>query len=73
MTDGMMKPEEKLIPIPRLAASLLYTAALQGFFAFYALYNLAAHDYLWAVVELVFLGIWTWILKAKLDRWRTPE
>jgi hypothetical protein len=51
---------------------LTYNAALQGFFAFYFLRDLSLHSYGWAMAELVLLGIWTWILKGKLDRWRTP-
>jgi len=46
---------------------------LQGFFAFFFLRDLSLHSYGWAFVELVFLGIWTWLLKNKLDKWRTPE
>jgi hypothetical protein len=71
MMDGMTKPEPKQITIPHLVARLGYTMALQGFFAFYALYSLTRHDYGWAVLELVFLSVWTWILKDKLDKWRT--
>lgn len=69
--DGIPKTEEKLISIPQLTFRLGYTALLQGFFAFYALYSMARHDYGWAVIELVFLGVWTTILKHKLDKWRT--
>lgn len=55
------------------AFSLTFTMGLQGFFAFFFLRDLSLHSYGWAFVELVFLGIWTWLLKNKLDKWRTPE
>jgi hypothetical protein len=74
MTDtSTSTPEQaKQLSTPQLVLGLTYNAALQGVFAFYFLRDLSLHSYGWAMAELVLLGIWTWILKGKLDRWRTP-
>jgi hypothetical protein len=65
--------EAKQISVPALVTGLAYTMALQGFFAFYLLRYYSEHSYGWAFIELLLLVLWTWILKGKLDKWRTPE
>ena len=53
------------------AFGLVYTMGLQGFFTFYLLRYYSEHSYGSAFIELLLLVLWTWILKRKLDKWRT--